>query len=259
MHRTRGLVFFDLDKTLLNEQHGIDPTVRRALDELRANGYQPVIATGRPAAGIRDIMAASGIDSLVALNGQYVELAGDVVFSQTMASDVVARLTQQATARGVMLGYFNADSEWLSGMSPAVVAGYGAIDKPTPPIRPEDYLTQPVHMMMALTENLTDDQVLSAAFPELSFYRNFKFDIDIIPSNVSKVRGIEAVKAALGGHVPTFAFGDGTNDRTMIDFVDHGVAMGNALPEVKAVADYITADYNRGGIVQGLRHLGLIG
>lgn len=81
MHRTRGLVFFDLDKTLLNEQHGIDPTVRRALDELRANGYQPVIATGRPAAGIRDIMAASGIDSLVALNGQYVELAGDVVFS----------------------------------------------------------------------------------------------------------------------------------------------------------------------------------
>nr|WP_263849742.1 HAD hydrolase family protein [Lacticaseibacillus pantheris] len=45
----------------------------------------------------------------------------------------------------------------------------------------------------------------------------------------------------------------------MIDFVDHGVAMGNALPEVKAVADYITADYNRGGIVQGLRHLGLIG
>lgn len=28
-------IFFDLDKTLLNEQHGIDPTVRRALDELR--------------------------------------------------------------------------------------------------------------------------------------------------------------------------------------------------------------------------------
>ncbi|KRM86785.1 hypothetical protein FD19_GL001641 [Lacticaseibacillus thailandensis DSM 22698 = JCM 13996] len=258
MQTPRGLVFFDLDKTLLNPQHHVDPAVRQALDELRARGYQPVIATGRPAAGIRDVMVASGIDSLVALNGQYVELAGTVVYAQTMPTTVVNQLTAMAAQRHVMLGYYNADGEWLSGMSPAVVAGYAAIAKPTPPVRPRDYQTQPVYMMMAFTENRTDDQVLGAAFPGLSFFRNFDYDIDIIPRNASKVRGIQAVQAAVSQSVPTFAFGDGLNDREMIAYVDHGVAMGNALPAVKAAATYVTTNFDHGGVINGLQHLGLI-
>ena len=53
-------------------------------------------------------------------------------------------------------------------------------------------------------------------------------------------------------------FGDAENDIEMIKAAGIGVAMGNAYPETKEVADYITEDSNDDGIANGLRYLGLI-
>ena len=44
------------------------------------------------------------------------------------------------------------------------------------------------------------------------------------------------------------ACGDGWNDLPMLKFAGLGVAMGNAQPEVKAAADYITADNEHDGV-----------
>ena len=40
--------------------------------------------------------------------------------------------------------------------------------------------------------------------------------------------------------------------------VETDVAMGNAVPEVKAVADYVTDDVAHDGSVTAMRHFGLI-
>ena len=44
----------------------------------------------------------------------------------------------------------------------------------------------------------------------------------------------------------------------MLEFAGIAVAMGNAYPEIKAVADYVTTDADDDGIWNGLRALGLI-
>ena len=54
------------------------------------------------------------------------------------------------------------------------------------------------------------------------------------------------------------AFGDGGNDVEMLRYAGIGVAMGNACPEAKAAADYITDDVTADGLANGLRHFGLI-
>ena len=54
------------------------------------------------------------------------------------------------------------------------------------------------------------------------------------------------------------AFGDGGNDITMLQHVAVGVAMGNANPEVKEIADYITDDVDSDGIWNALKHFGVI-
>ncbi|MBR3840382.1 MAG: HAD hydrolase family protein, partial [Erysipelotrichales bacterium] len=43
-------------------------------------------------------------------------------------------------------------------------------------------------------------------------------------------------------------FGDGYNDMSMIDFAGLGVAMGNAVDEVKDKADIITKSNDEDGI-----------
>ena len=56
----------------------------------------------------------------------------------------------------------------------------------------------------------------------------------------------------------TIAFGDGYNDLEMLGFVDTGVAMGNAVEELKAVADYVTDAVDRDGIFKAMKFLELI-
>ena len=54
------------------------------------------------------------------------------------------------------------------------------------------------------------------------------------------------------------AFGDGENDKDMLEFAGIGVAMGNAGDSVKAVADYVTDSVDEQGIENALRYFGLI-
>ena len=49
------------------------------------------------------------------------------------------------------------------------------------------------------------------------------------------------------------AFGDGENDTDMLDFVGLGIAMGNAEPQVKAHADYVTGSVDEDGIAKALQ------
>jgi hydroxymethylpyrimidine pyrophosphatase-like HAD family hydrolase len=56
----------------------------------------------------------------------------------------------------------------------------------------------------------------------------------------------------------TMAFGDGGNDSTMVRRAGIGVAMGNAIDELKAEADYITASVDDEGVRKALQHFGLI-
>ena len=54
------------------------------------------------------------------------------------------------------------------------------------------------------------------------------------------------------------AFGDGGNDMAMLRFAGIGVAMGNANDEVKAVADYVTDGVDHDGVMNALRHFGIL-
>ena len=74
-----------------------------------------------------------------------------------------------------------------------------------------------------------------------------------------KARGIKRVCEALG--VPldeTMAFGDGLNDVEMFKTVGYGVAMGDAVPELQALAQYQTGTVEEDGIYNALQHLGII-
>lgn len=78
------------------------------------------------------------------------------------------------------------------------------------------------------------------------------------PKGIDK--GVGLARAYLGrtGNAHTFGFGDSGNDLGMLAAVETAVAMDNAMPEVKALADYVTDDVAHDGTVTAMQHFGLI-
>ena len=66
--------------------------------------------------------------------------------------------------------------------------------------------------------------------------------LDLAPVGVSKASGVEHVATALGLAAPdVLAIGDGRNDIELLRWAGRGVAMGQAVEEVIAAADDVTA------------------
>ena len=82
---------------------------------------------------------------------------------------------------------------------------------------------------------------------------------DITALGADKGEGVLAMARHLGFDPKyTMAFGDGGNDTSMIRTAGIGVAMGNAIDDLKKEADFVTTSVDEDGILNALRHYGLI-
>ena len=69
--------------------------------------------------------------------------------------------------------------------------------------------------------------------------------LEIVPDGVSKQMGIHFLADKLGvDPADTIAVGDEMNDCEMIEAAGVGVAVNNANPRVKEIADYVTTATN---------------
>lgn len=85
------------------------------------------------------------------------------------------------------------------------------------------------------------------------------FFCDIVPKGSDKSAGIDAMTAYFGINLSeTVAFGDADNDLGMLTCCGTGIAMGNATPSLKVVADYVTTDITDHGIKNAFCHLGIL-
>ena len=83
--------------------------------------------------------------------------------------------------------------------------------------------------------------------------------IELVPKGYNKAVGIEKMLEYLGiDRKNTYAFGDSNNDIEMLDYVEYGVAMGNAYPEILERAKYSTKSIYEDGIYYGLKEFGLL-
>jgi hydroxymethylpyrimidine pyrophosphatase-like HAD family hydrolase len=70
---------------------------------------------------------------------------------------------------------------------------------------------------------------------------------------VTKASGLAFLAEHLGfARERTVAFGDGENDVELVEWAGYGVAVENAHPRVKAVADFICPRVDEEGVAQVL-------
>ena len=84
---------------------------------------------------------------------------------------------------------------------------------------------------------------------------------DVMEHGISKAEGLSRLAAYFGEKEDlsdSVAFGDSMNDMEVIIKAGIGVAMGNAVKELKEAADYVTSPIAEDGIYRACLHLGLL-
>ena len=98
-------------------------------------------------------------------------------------------------------------------------------------------------------------EVLPGMFPGMAFTTSVPFNIEVNSSAATKGQGLAALCSLLGIRPEeVLAFGDDRNDADMIRFAGVGVAMENAIEELRAAADWVTASNAGAGVARGIEH-----
>jgi hydroxymethylpyrimidine pyrophosphatase-like HAD family hydrolase len=86
--------------------------------------------------------------------------------------------------------------------------------------------------------------------------KSLPYFLEFAAAGITKAAGLDFLSAYLG-FTPeqTIAFGDGENDVELVEWAGYGVAVENAHPRVKAVADWICPSAEVQGVAQVLEAL----
>ena len=260
---TRYALFFDIDGTLVSfKTHEIPASTIFALTQAKAHGHRIYIATGRPPVIITNLGAIEHlIDGYITTNGALCFVGNEFVTCQPIPKSDVQTIVADSKAKGYSLIVVGKKDVAVLDPTGDVnrifqqMLAVKNLDKASPL---EDVLEQDI---LQLTPFFPTDyeQQLMERLPQCTSGRWHPEFTDITANGADKGKGILAI-ARHDGLDPrhTIAFGDGGNDTSMICQAGIGIAMGNAIDALKQQADYVTTSVDDDGILNALRHFGII-
>ncbi len=260
-------IFFDIDGTLVSmDTHRIPDDAYEALFKLKEKGIKLFIASGRPPIQlplIGEQFNAFEFDGYVLLNGQYcMDHNKEVFHKMPIDKETLHTVVPYIKSHPDMICTFmELDYSYDTTFNPSFVEylkSIGKEDMITPVDDPERSYTHDTYQICPYGPPEMDEEFLSHAKGMKSARWTPQF-ADMIPINGGKQVGIQKMLDRYGiQKEECMAFGDGGNDISMLEYVEIGVAMGNALPNVKAAADYVTDAIDDGGLVKAFKHFELL-
>ena len=267
-----AVLFFDVDGTLTSfdpddmtdkDFSAVRPsqTVVEAFHALRDAGHKAFICTGRPLWLIADSLRALDPAGIVAMAGATLEVEGRVVHEDCFDEDVIAELARRVVDAGIEV-FFESNAATFAlepvGVEQSSLIGTSVVHS-AEEMRVDGSLRvgKVCLSVPSLARVAGDDGFIDREFELCNTGGQNR---ELSPKGIGKGVGVARALAYLGreGNARTFGFGDSGNDLGMLAAVETAVAMGNAMPEVKALADYVTDDVAHDGTVTAMRHFGLI-
>ncbi len=252
-------VFFDIDGTLVSfETHEIPDSARRALQKLRENGIRVFIATGRGKDGLSCLEGLT-FDGYITLNGQYCYVDDKVIYENTVPQEDLAILLEELEKHPFPCGFTMEHNKIFNYRDERVDLIHSITKNDNHPAGDvSGVLHEKIYQCMAFISE-DEEKELMKKLTRCTSARWHPSFCDISPIGGTKQNGIDQLLKYYGIDLSeTMAFGDGGNDRQMLEHVSLAVAMGNAAEELKEIADYITDDVEHDGVEKALIHFGLI-
>ena len=253
------LMAVDMDGTLLNAENQITPVTEAAIKKAMTGGLKFTLCTGRPLQGVLRYVKQLQLDCpIITYNGAMIvhSGSGEVLFSQNMDSDEARKVWAIADKLGAALFVWSA-GELFARAPREKVAFYEEITKTTAKeIGDFEELVQRgiTKLLWYDVPEVLDDLIVDlqgAGFEKTTFTKSRAYFLEFFSAFTSKAVAMEKLGEYYGiDKSEMIAVGDQTNDLPMIEYAGLGVAMGNAVDAVKAVAGYITDTNENDGVAK---------
>ena len=259
------LVATDLDGTIVRTDGTISVRTKDALAAAQGAGLLVVFVTGRPPRWMQPIAEATGHTGLaICMNGALVyDMGREVVVEEHPLEPAVAAELVEILRRALPEISFAVDGAQGIAHEPTYRSRF-----PFPPgvlvAEVEKLVSTPVTKLLARHEGMSGDEFLAAALAlaeDLEGLAEITFSgvdglLEISAAGISKAFTLEnlATGHGIGAH-EVVAFGDMPNDLPMLAWAGHAVAVANAHPDVRQMADEVTASNDEDGVAQVVERL----
>lgn len=259
----------DIDGTLVNDNKNIPDKNIAALKKASDMGIRLALVSGRYPAGVRYAEEQLGIKCLkAAIAGAYIFEENKCLFSRYISKETAYRVYDIAKKEGGDCWFFSGENWYVTGMNKWVRAEMQYV------AASPDVVTKEELDSIILNKNAVINKALVTGSPHIvkkiygilngmviNAQLGFSSDtyLEIIPKGVDKGTALEKLCEIYHISIEnTVAFGDEELDIPLIEKAGIGIAMGNAVKNLKEKADHITINNNEAGIAYALYDLKII-
>jgi len=270
------LVALDMDGTLLTSDQKITDTTKEVIEEVIERGINVVVATGKARQGAIAACQKFGLygeHTLMSRQSAGVFLQGLMVHTPTgepidgpsLSAAVVRSAFNYASETGTSCVAFTGDECLTMKRTRDVLDLHEQCYEP---------LAKEMNSIERILEGRPVKKIIMISDPdsirdEIQPHWNLQLNgtdaittvavssmLELVPRGVNKWIGLRSLLKSMNlSSRSCMAVGDGQNDFEMIKNVGVGVAMGNAVEEVKAVADFVVSSNDNDGIVEAFEKL----
>ena len=258
------LICSDIDGTLLNAERELSALT---VSEINKLDLPVVLISSRMPSAMRHLQNQLSIEDqpIVAYNGGLILAQDKIKQSTTIPFELVSEICR-LNANNLHLSLYNND-DWFAPEDDRWTHREMHNTKVSPVLKSNIEVLNlwreqgvGAHKIMCMGDsnlvksfyNLLNEQLSS----ELHLYRSKDTYIEIAPKKISKRSAIEFLaEQEFDTKLPKImSFGDNYNDIEMLRSCGLGLAVGNAKPEVKQVANQIIGNAKEDGVAKFLSH-----
>ena len=250
------MIAIDLDGTLFDSKSRISGKNIRAIENCRDNGLKVVIASAKPPLIVGKLAVKMKLDIA------HISYSGALIFKNY--NEIVVRLK---IPKKECIEIINHCRQWNKGLTIGTSNGLLYYEKKHPYL---EIVTNSGDRIAKIRNIASEEIVNDAIMFSLSGYENDGFEeylkstlssslikivrgspesIIIFNSEADKFSAVCKIMETYGiTREELMAIGDSNNDLEIIQFAGIGVAMGNAVEDLKKIADYIVPDNNNSGV-----------
>ena len=258
------LIAVDVDGTLLNGKKELTGAVRDAVAAVKERGLLFTIATGRDIRGLREFQDLLSPEvPVITYNGAEIRRAGSgelisaICLGETSAMEIIRKglgygFSVIVWSRGVL--YIGQPGRYSQGYSE--MYGIRELELREPEALARQGVTKVIWAGAPGQIGGLEKELKETPIPGSECCTSDASYLEFMSEGVNKGAGLRAAAESLGlMNTEVMAVGDGHNDLPMLRWAGLSVAMGNASPEVKAAAGFVTESCERSGLAAALQKL----